>query len=135
MFKKEPEALARNDVAKRKRLLLFFGCLAAVVLAGYGTLRLTVPRHRITGHNIQTIELGMTEVRVKEILGAEAGDYSTKRLELNWSRKAYGKFWIADEAAIWVGFDETGQVAAIIYGWGLREPESFLANLRRWLGM
>jgi hypothetical protein len=123
---------------KHKRLLLFLGCLAAVLLAGYATLRLTARQHRITRENVQVIEKGMTEDQVEVILGAPAGDYSSKRrfqfrhvLAKRWS----GKFWGSDEAAIWVHFDEAGPVTKVVYG--LTEPvnESFLAKLRRWLGM
>ena len=53
---------------KHKRLLLFFGCLAAVLLAGYGTLRLTAPRHRITPENIRSIKRGMTEKEAEELM-------------------------------------------------------------------
>jgi hypothetical protein len=63
---------------KRKTLLLILGSLAAVLLAGYGTLRLTAPRHRITDENFAAIQKGMTEAEVEAILGVPAGVYSSK---------------------------------------------------------
>jgi len=63
----------------RKRLLLILGCLGLLLLAGYATLWLTAPRHRITEENIEAIKEGMTEKEVEAILGAQAGDYSSKQ--------------------------------------------------------
>jgi hypothetical protein len=54
---------------KHKRLLLILGGLAAVLLAGYGTLRLTAPRPKLTLENIEAIDDGMTEQEVEKILG------------------------------------------------------------------
>ena len=140
---------------RHKRLLLIFGCLAAVLLAGYVTLRLTAPRHRITPENIRAIKKGMTEQEAEEILGAPAGDYSSAKNRewfvdtINFRdgtgstiplfslsdlvEKRGGKFWVGDEAIIWVSFDEAGQ-ATEMYG-SVFPNESLLAKLRRWLGM
>ena len=63
---------------KRKRLLLMLACLAAVLLAGYGTLRLTAARHNITDESIQAIQEGMTEKEVETVLGGRAGVYTSR---------------------------------------------------------
>lgn len=146
---------------KRKRLLLILGCLASVLLAGYVTLRLTAPRHRITGENIEAIREGMTEEEVEAILGAPAGDYSSKqtggqfpeieiiiiphrRSRPEWKiitgpdlvKSRGGKYWVGEATGVWVRFDEAGQVAEILPGWSIPSGnESFLTKLRRWLGM
>ena len=80
----------------------------------------------------------MTEEQVKGILGVEPGDYSTGSQEDNAKIKLLisgGKFWIGDAAAIGVFFDDSGQVAEIWFTERSNRPESFLAELRRWLGM
>ena len=64
---------------KRKHLLLILVCLAVMLLAGYATLRLTAPNHRITRKNLKAIEFGMAEREVEEIFGVPAGDYSAKK--------------------------------------------------------
>jgi len=141
---------------KRKRLLLIVGCLVAILLAGYGTLRLTAPRHRITWETVQAIQKGMTEEDIKAFLGVEAGDYSSKKYggkfyEIPGGKfpgttpgiKGYdlvkewgGKFWVSDEAAVWVRFDEAGRVTESLRGSVPEDgDESFLTKLRRWLGM
>ena len=66
---------------KHKRLLLILGCLMSVLLAGYVTLRLSAPRHRITADNIQAIRAGMTAKEVEEILGAPPGYYCSRKDE------------------------------------------------------
>jgi hypothetical protein len=138
---------------KRKRLLLVFVCLAAVLLAGYVTLRLTAPEHRITQENILAIQIGMSEKQVEAILGVRAGDYypvtpgGGSRLigeffgphwlsRSNLAKKPGGKYWIGENAAVWVRFDESAHAVEIWNGvtWAVRE-ESFLDKLRRWLGM
>jgi hypothetical protein len=124
---------------KWKRILLILGCLAAMLLAGYATLRLTGPTpHRITKENCEAIQLGMTEEEVKGLLGVP-GDYSTGSQEDDNAKiellKGTGEFWIADAVAIRVVFDEAGQVAVIWVSERPNRPESFLAKLRRWLGM
>ena len=108
---------------KRKHLLLMLACLAAVLLAGYVTLRVTASKqHRITWETVQAIQKGMTEEDIKAFLGVEAGDYSSKKYggkfyEIPGGKfpgtapgiKGYdlvkewgGKFWVSDEAAVWV---------------------------------
>lgn len=134
----------------RKRLLLISGCAAAILLAGYMTLRLTAPRHRITGDTIHAIDKGMTEREVEAILGAPAGDYSAGKrggLFINKHRvrdgdltgpemvKMWGgKYWVSDETSVWVRFNEAGKVEETWPGW-VAYNDSFLTKLRRWLGM
>ncbi|HMF16621.1 MAG TPA: hypothetical protein VKE98_05405 [Gemmataceae bacterium] len=147
-------------MTKRKRLLLMFGCLAAVLFVGYVALLLTRPRHRITQENVEAIEIGMLEKEVEAILGGPAGDYSANRnggqifvfsantdvknLDIvDWPvtaddmvKKRGGKFWVADETGVWVHFDESGRVDDMMHGWVyIFTSEPFLAKLRRWLGM
>jgi len=153
------------NAIKRKRLLLVFGCLAGVLLAGYATLRLTAPRHEINEKNIEAIKRGMTEEKVVAILCAPAGVYSAKAgtghypifatLEMGqkipfiihgdgtvyfegkgliseWG----GKEWVGEEICIYVRFDENGRVTETLKGLVFPQwDESFLAKLRRWLGM
>jgi len=144
---------------KRKHLLLNLVCLAVMLLAGYATLRLTAPNHRITRKNLKAIEFGMAEREVEEIFGVPAGDYSAKKggsVGYEWyvkektavkkggncipvtflARDPRAKFWTADETSAWIRFDEAGKVIEI---WssspGASVGQSFLAKLRRWLGM
>jgi hypothetical protein len=138
-------------MSRRKRLLLIFGCLAAVLLAGYGTLRLTAPKyHRITEKNFEKIQKGMTEEEVEALLGTRAGVYSPQKtgsyftIKHPWSmpsglwliQKYGGKEWVGKEIGIYVLFDRTGRVTESLRG-TVREDgdESFLTKLRRWLGM
>jgi outer membrane protein assembly factor BamE (lipoprotein component of BamABCDE complex) len=151
----------RNDesdedaMGKCRRWLLIFGCLGAILLAGYLTLWLTAPKHRINEHNIAAIDFGMSEKEVEEIFGVPAGDYSTK--DEHWlyiqektrikdglirihvdilAKDPDGKFWKGDESSVWLRFDEAGKVADIWSSWeGPNADQSFLAKLRRWLGM
>jgi len=149
---------------KRKRLLLIVGCLAAVLLAGYATFRLTAPRHRITIESFQAIREGMTELEVEAVLGAPAGVYSTEaqtgfylpKFRISWPakwiyasdadifirtgsdliEKQGGKEWVGEELSIYICFNEGGRVLESRSG---QVPptrnESFLAKLRRWLGI
>jgi len=130
----------------RKRLLLSFGFLAALLLAGYVTLRLTAPpRHRITQENIEAIRVGMSEDEVEAILGVPAGNYCS--FECFYSYPAFArqeptdlpgnkKEWVGEDNCIRVRFDDSGRVAAMRYGHVLgRVSEPFLTKLRRWLGM
>ena len=125
----------------RKRLLLILACFAAMLMAGYVTLRLTAPgRHQITEENCKAIQIGMTEEEVNAILGVESGDYSTGAYKEDTAyklliRQGSGKAWIADDAAIRVSFNEAGKVAAICFTSGPGEPNTFLNKVRRWLGM
>jgi hypothetical protein len=53
-----------------------------VLLAGYATLWLTAPRHRITAKNIEAIQEagargGITKGKIEEIFGVPAGNYSS----------------------------------------------------------
>ena len=52
------------------------------------------------------------------------------------ARDPRAKFWTADETSAWIRFDEAGKVIEI---WssspGASVGQSFLAKLRRWLGM
>jgi len=132
---------------KRKRLLLIFGCLAAVLLAGYATLWLTAPRHRITKESYDAIQIGMTEQEVEAVLGARAGVH-TSRCDtgsygigrcgdpmLGKDIKA-GKEWVTEAVSVYIFFDENGRVARKCSGTGVaHENESFLCKVRRWLGM
>ena len=148
---------------KRKRLLLIVGCLAAVLLAGYATFRLTAPRHRITIESFQAIREGMTELEVEAVLGAPAGVYSTEAqtgfylpklrssCPARWIyasdadfigtgsdliERQGGKEWVGEELSIYICFNEGGRVLESRSG---QVPptrnESFLAKLRRWLGI
>jgi hypothetical protein len=142
-------------MVKRKRIALILGCLAAVLLAGYGTLRLTASRHRITMRNVSAIDFGK---EVEGILGVSAGDYTT-RDHLDWymqektetknglpggipcqsgvflAKEPGGKFWKGNETSVWIRFDETGKVREIWSSIFPNEDGSFFGKLRRWLGM
>jgi hypothetical protein len=135
----------------RKRLLLFLVCLVSVLLAGYVTLGLTAPGHRIAEKQIQAINIGMSEAEVETILGAQAGDYTSGQGEglfmfnprtaespffsgPDLVKRRGGKFWIGEEAAVWVQFDDAGQVVEILSGVVIPSGnESFLIKLRHWL--
>ena len=138
---------------KRKRLLIFVG-LAVMLFAGYATLRLTAPPHRITPVNIAAIRKGMTEREIENILGAPAGDYASAQASAMYQNLTYhvdedgkgwngyelvkkwgGKVWVAEEGFLWVRFDDAGKVAETARHILVQQPESFLAKLRRWLGM
>ena len=103
-----------------KRLLLIFASMAALLLAGYLTLRLTAQRHRITLENTRAIEKGMSESKVEEILGVRAGDYSSNKPggTFHYHQKAVtgsdlvrmrgGKFWASDETSVWLHHGRRG---------------------------
>lgn len=114
---------------KCKRLLLIFGCLTAVLLAGYVTLRLTAPPHRFTYEDFKALRLGMTEADVETVLGAKASCIRNPR----------AKEWYGEGYSAFVFFDEAGRIEHIGGGndVNLNGPvrDSFLAKLRRWLGM
>jgi hypothetical protein len=42
---------------------------------------------------------------------------------------------VAEEGFLWVRFDDAGKVAETARHILVQQPESLLANLRRWLGM
>ena len=129
-----------------KKLLLIFACVAALLLAGYLTLRLTAQRHRITLENTRAIEKGMPESEVEEKLGVRAGDYSSNKPggTFLYHQKAVtgsdlvrmrgGKFWASDETSVWLRFDDAGRVAEVFCG-SYYEQESLLDKIRDWLGM
>jgi hypothetical protein len=142
--------LGDDAMLKRKRLLLILGSLAAVLLAGYGTLRLTAPRHHITEETFQAIQEGMTEKEVETILGAKAGVYTSRCqtgaypvgrcgdpvVGCDLMRGCPGKEWVTEGISVYVLFDEHDRVARTHKGIGvLTGNESFLAKLRRWLGI
>ena len=139
---------------KHKRLLLIFGCVAAVLLAGYVTLRLTAPKqHRITRENIDKIHKGMTEEAVEAVFGVPAGAYgkdggtgayaimgpnvSRAMIGLDLIKRQGGKEWVGEDCALYIRFDDAGCVQEMHVGFG--QPggghESFLDKLRRWLGI
>ena len=138
----------------RKRLLPIFGCLAAMLLAGYVTLRLTAPKqHRITRENIDKIHKGMTEEAVEAVFGVPAGVYgrdartgayaamgpvvSRAMIGLELIKRQGGKEWVGEDCALYIRFDDAGCVQEM--HWGFVQPggrhESFLDKLRRWLGI
>ena len=136
----------------RKRLLLILAWVASVLLAGYVTLRLTAPRHRITEENIEAIKEGMTEKEVEAILGVSAGAYGSKAdtgvylllpsrpilvapvsgVEL--IKRRGGKEWVGADVSLYVLFDEVGRVKEMLVG-VVDGDETFLDKLRRWLAM
>jgi hypothetical protein len=131
---------------KRKHLLLLFACLVAVLLAGYVTLRLTTPSHRITVESFEAIQVGMTEKEVEDIIGVPAGIYAPgaltglygfdkerSRATRGLDRKP-GKEWVARDVCIFVGFKD-GRVVETFRGWPQGYDEPLLAKLRRWLGV
>lgn len=131
---------------KRERLPLVLGCLVAVLLAVHGARSITAARHRITLDNTRSIEKGMTEKRVEEILSIPAGNYSSSNpggtflyhqkavtgMEL--VRLRGGKFWASDETSVWLRFDDAGRVAEVFCG-SYYEQESILDKIRDWLGV
>jgi hypothetical protein len=138
---------------KRKRLLLIVGCLAAVLLAGYVTLWLTAPKqHRITQENISRIHKGMTEEAVEAVFGVPAGVYGKDGGSggyfipgVSWNisgqeliKRQGGKEWVGEDCALYVRFDDVGCVQEMrgsVFVQRDGRHESFLDNLRRWLGM
>jgi hypothetical protein len=115
-----------------------FGCLAAVLLAGYVTLRLTAPRLRLTYDNIEAIEEGMTEKEVEMILGAPAGNYSFLNSRdpadlLPCYDKPGDKLWVTDQICLGVRFDAAGKVTTFDYY--RYRTRSFFAKIRDWLGL
>jgi hypothetical protein len=143
----------------RKRLLLILGCLASMLLAGYVTLRLTAPRHRITKETIEKIQKGMTEEEIEAVFGVPAGVYGKGALTgvyavapppgtpqlLGLTGKHFGlelivfergKEWVGEDVCVYCRFDEASRVQEIHRGNVVPGGnESFLAKLRRWLGI
>src|SRR4051812_42356021 len=123
---------------KRFLLALLAGLLLLAALTCVA--RLGKPRHHINPETIACIEEGMTERDVEELLGVPAGDYATRPVSGRFFEgstprgRGVMKKWQADEATIWVWFDEEAKVTAtfvpIVY---FREVEHFLTKLQRWL--
>jgi hypothetical protein len=124
--------------SRRKRTLLAIGLLVvlAVVLA-IGMPWMTAPAHRITLRNIEKIQGGMTEPQAEAILGAPAGDYSDGRNQPAGGVSSFpgglNKKWIAEDCAVELAFAPNGRVGGI--SMTDARPESWLARLRRWLGL
>jgi hypothetical protein len=129
-------------MVKFRRWLLILGCLAAVVLAGYLTLRLTAPVHRFKTELINSIKWGMTENEVDAILGTKAEVFPWKRTTYPLDLKAGEddefiskcREWLGEKTSVLVYF-ESGRVQWYLEGDILDDQESFLDKLRRWLGM
>jgi len=128
---------------KHKRLLLIVGCLATVLVAGYVTLRLSAPGHRITEKSFSAIQKGMTEEEVEAVLGAKAGVVTgrTGIYARMWGASGIemiknhgGKEWVGENVSVYVRFDEAGRAKDVLLG-DVPGEESFLGKLRRWLGM
>jgi hypothetical protein len=130
---------------KRKHLLLMISCLAALLLAGYATLRLTMPR-TIDEENFQAINKGMTEKEVEAILGGACSSHAPlgclyfseggwgNLVDWEFLRNRNGKEWTGKTFCLFICFNEIGRVEEI-YSGHVFQSESFLAKFRNWLGM
>jgi len=127
---------------KRKRVLLFWGCLVSVLLAGYVTLWLTRRDTPFKSEAIKSVKWGMTENEVNAVLGAQAEVFPFKRAlyPLILKRGKDDEFisnckeWIGEETSVLVYFDR-GRVQWYIEGVILDNNQSLLDKLRRWLGI
>src|SRR5260370_221872 len=129
----------------RKRLLIILGCLVVVLLAGYGMLWLTMPR-TINEENFQAINKGMTENEVEAILGGRCSSNAPlgclyfsqggwgNLVKEEFVRNRHGKEWKGKISCLFICFNETGRVEETYLGFVIQD-ESFLAKVRRWLGM
>src|SRR5262245_24116845 len=104
---------------KRPMILL---ALAAILPSSWCILLLTAPNHRITERALGQIRIGMSEADVVDIIGVQAGDYSTPaskngtqmtlaRGQAESNRNLVEndhplvKAWICDSEMILIGFD------------------------------
>lgn len=137
----------------RKRGLVTLGLLALVLAGGYLVLWLTAPGDRVTPENVARLREGMTRAEVEAALGGPPGVYHPdgERLAALFRHPATGWEWRAAadgeaDGAVWagragavvIGFDRDGRVAdlpALSWVDNGHPPLSFLAKLRRYLGM
>ena len=122
----------------RKKKLVCFAIVAALIPAVYFFMRPSVPKHNINPASPKKIIRGMTLEEVEAILGVPSGDYTTgpttsirNRL---WGRG--GKEWASDDGLIIVWFDpqdrvENMRLAPVIQRTGL----SWFERLQIWLGL
>ena len=61
----------------RKKKLVCFAIVAALIPAVYFFMRPSVPKHNINPASLEKIENGMTLADVEAILGVPSGDYTT----------------------------------------------------------
>jgi hypothetical protein len=128
-------------VRKRRRLLLAGLALLLLGVAGV-SLWLAAPKHRITKANIdciECIEKGMTQEEVEALLRVRPGDYSHRDalfLDLDKVPRTHLRTvdWRSNEAAVRVSFDGDGRVFSVETSLVTHTDESFLGNVRRWLG-
>src|SRR6266581_762902 len=126
------------DWIMRKRFLLFFALLTSVLVIGFATHLLLMPRPRINLDAVQKIEPGMTRKQVEDLLGVAPGNYSQggKAEYFGWGfeRPPWGEEWIGDEVAIIVRFDDDDIVIGRGAGW-VRRTEDWYFKVRVWLGL
>src|SRR4051794_13561142 len=66
------------------RRTYYLALVALLVGLGMGAAwYLNAPRHRINANSLDSIREGMSEVEVIEVLGVEAGDYTTGHVAAN----------------------------------------------------
>jgi len=118
--------------------------LAAALLVGVGIVFLwgTAPRPRIDEEAYKLIREGMHESEIVSILGAEAGDYSTRAFFL-WHggmdsrrHRPDATIWSSDDAQIFVWFDENRLVSDTLIAHPyliVPKDETIIQKCRRWL--
>jgi len=128
----------------RQRLRLGLATVAMSAVVGYVLLRHTASAHRINEASLKLIQPGMTQADVEKVLGVPPGDYSHGGCVLdpfldppedNDGRNWIGRLWIGEEVAVFVFFDVSGNVANARKHLVQRNEQSFLAKIRRWLGV
>ena len=121
----------------RKKKLLWTGIAAGLTVALYFLVRPAAPGHNFDRASFEKINKGMTLAEVEAILGAPAGDYTTRPTisECDVGLGPGEKEWVSDEGAISVWFDPDGRILFTSFSpVFLRTDLTWLERLEMWLG-
>ena len=121
----------------RKKKLLWAGIAAGLAVALYFLVRPAAPKHNFDRASFEKINKGMTLAEVEAILGAPAGDYTTRPttsdFDVGWGPGE--KEWVSNEGAISAWFDPECRILFASFSpVFLRTDLTWLERLQMWLG-